>query len=130
MTTADRQIMRNCGCCSIEPNLPFRCQYCDGVYCKKHRLPEKHDCDGVEFLSDPGKRFESKFTDEVVRDEDGFKSPEPLDPDEIDTVGTSQEPDWSDGKSPPVRLRDETEEGGEEASRMDRLGVWLRRLLR
>lgn len=24
--------------------LPFKCKYCDGVYCKKHRLPENHQC--------------------------------------------------------------------------------------
>ena len=32
----------NCG----EPinYLPFKCKYCGGVYCKKHRLPENHEC--------------------------------------------------------------------------------------
>ena len=24
--------------------LPFRCKYCGGTYCKKHRLPENHEC--------------------------------------------------------------------------------------
>ena len=24
--------------------LPFKCRYCGGTYCKKHRLPENHDC--------------------------------------------------------------------------------------
>lgn len=24
--------------------LPFRCKYCDGTFCKKHRLPENHEC--------------------------------------------------------------------------------------
>ena len=24
--------------------LPFNCKYCGGVYCKKHRLPENHQC--------------------------------------------------------------------------------------
>ncbi len=24
--------------------LPFKCKYCAGTYCKKHRLPENHDC--------------------------------------------------------------------------------------
>jgi hypothetical protein len=24
--------------------LPFKCKYCGGVFCKKHRLPENHDC--------------------------------------------------------------------------------------
>jgi hypothetical protein len=24
--------------------LPFRCKYCGSIYCKKHRLPENHEC--------------------------------------------------------------------------------------
>jgi len=24
--------------------LPFKCKYCGGTFCKKHRLPENHDC--------------------------------------------------------------------------------------
>jgi len=24
--------------------LPFKCKYCGGIYCKKHRLPENHQC--------------------------------------------------------------------------------------
>lgn len=24
--------------------LPFKCKYCGGVFCKKHRLPENHNC--------------------------------------------------------------------------------------
>jgi hypothetical protein len=24
--------------------LPFRCKYCGGIFCKKHRLPENHEC--------------------------------------------------------------------------------------
>jgi membrane associated rhomboid family serine protease len=24
--------------------LPFKCKYCGGIFCKKHRLPENHDC--------------------------------------------------------------------------------------
>ncbi|MBD3255092.1 MAG: hypothetical protein GF383_08355 [Candidatus Lokiarchaeota archaeon] len=24
--------------------LPFKCKYCGGTYCKKHRLPENHEC--------------------------------------------------------------------------------------
>jgi len=24
--------------------LPFKCKYCDGIFCKKHRLPENHEC--------------------------------------------------------------------------------------
>lgn len=32
--------------CSETMNyLPFRCKYCGGTFCKKHRLPENHNCE-------------------------------------------------------------------------------------
>lgn len=27
--------------------MPYRCSYCDNVYCEQHRLPESHDCHGA-----------------------------------------------------------------------------------
>ncbi|TXT67018.1 MAG: AN1-like Zinc finger [Promethearchaeota archaeon] len=37
--------MAHCEFCGEEIGyLPFRCKYCGGVYCKKHRLPENHEC--------------------------------------------------------------------------------------
>ncbi|TFG21125.1 MAG: hypothetical protein EU530_01205 [Promethearchaeota archaeon] len=26
--------------------LPYTCQYCGKKFCRKHRLPENHDCTG------------------------------------------------------------------------------------
>ncbi len=31
-------------CEEILDYLPFKCRYCGGIYCKKHRLPENHKC--------------------------------------------------------------------------------------
>ncbi len=37
--------MTFCEHCGEQINyLPFNCKYCGGVYCKKHRLPENHQC--------------------------------------------------------------------------------------
>ncbi len=37
--------MPYCETCGEEIGyLPFKCKYCGGVFCKKHRLPENHDC--------------------------------------------------------------------------------------
>jgi membrane associated rhomboid family serine protease len=34
-----------CESCGVEIGyLPFKCKYCGGIFCKKHRLPENHDC--------------------------------------------------------------------------------------
>jgi len=31
-------------CDELIAYLPFKCKYCGGTFCKKHRLPENHDC--------------------------------------------------------------------------------------
>jgi len=35
-----------CEFCGAEESLPFVCNYCGGVYCANHRLPEAHICKG------------------------------------------------------------------------------------
>ncbi len=37
-----------CDVCGKDELLPYRCKYCGGVYCVEHRLPEEHDCDGID----------------------------------------------------------------------------------
>ena len=32
------------GCDEVLDYLPFKCRYCEGTFCKKHRLPENHQC--------------------------------------------------------------------------------------
>jgi len=36
----------NCQYCGKEESLPFVCNYCGGVFCGEHRLPESHKCTG------------------------------------------------------------------------------------
>jgi len=36
----------NCEFCGAEEALPFVCNYCGGVFCANHRLPEAHQCKG------------------------------------------------------------------------------------
>ncbi len=33
-----------CQRCGKEEVLPFKCQYCQGLFCAEHRLPENHGC--------------------------------------------------------------------------------------
>lgn len=40
--------MAKCDICGKETTLPFRCKYCGGTFCDEHRLPESHDCDGLD----------------------------------------------------------------------------------
>jgi len=32
-----------CDYCGENVALPYRCSYCEGIFCSKHRLPEKHN---------------------------------------------------------------------------------------
>jgi len=45
--------MANCDQCGREENMPYQCRYCGGTYCAEHRLPESHDCPGLEEWDDP-----------------------------------------------------------------------------
>ncbi len=47
-------------------NLPYVCNYCGSLFCVDHRLPENHECSGLEkakIISD--KRFDSKSYSEL-----------------------------------------------------------------
>ena len=33
-----------CQVCGLEVDLPFKCNYCEHLYCPEHRLPENHEC--------------------------------------------------------------------------------------
>ena len=47
--------MVKCDYCTEEIDyLPFTCRYCGKSYCKKHRIPENHEC-SFEFKNDPYK---------------------------------------------------------------------------
>ena len=37
--------MKQCEMCGIEIiGLPYKCKYCNEIYCLEHRLPENHMC--------------------------------------------------------------------------------------
>lgn len=45
--------MATCSLCGREVVLPFRCSYCGRSFCEFHRLPEGHDCEGLDVLRRP-----------------------------------------------------------------------------
>ncbi|MCL7417064.1 MAG: rhomboid family intramembrane serine protease, partial [Halalkalicoccus sp.] len=57
--------MAQCDRCGAHENLPYRCGRCGGVYCASHRLPENHDCPGLQEWQDPDGIFDSGFDDSV-----------------------------------------------------------------
>ena len=45
--------------------MPYQCRHCGGTYCADHRLPENHDCPGLDNWGDPSGVFDSGFDDSV-----------------------------------------------------------------
>jgi len=45
--------------------MPYQCGHCGGTYCAEHRLPESHDCPGLDNWNDPKGVFDSGFDDSV-----------------------------------------------------------------
>jgi membrane associated rhomboid family serine protease len=52
--------------------MTFTCRYCGEKYCSDHRLPENHNCEGIEGESseEHEKWFEDKFSDKQKDDSD------------------------------------------------------------
>lgn len=63
--------MPPCDECGLVTDLPYRCSYCGGTFCGTHRLPESHDCPGLEDWDDPSGVFDSGFDDRVNPSESG-----------------------------------------------------------
>ena len=57
--------MPPCDRCGSATDLPYRCHYCGGQFCGKHRLPENHNCPGLKDWGDPSGVFDSGFDDQV-----------------------------------------------------------------
>lgn len=42
-----------CGYChAVSNDLPYKCKFCGGTFCSDHRLPENHECLGLEKYKD------------------------------------------------------------------------------
>ncbi|MFC6992715.1 AN1-type zinc finger domain-containing protein [Haladaptatus sp. GCM10025707] len=59
--------MSICEYCTDDDDMPYRCKYCEGTFCSKHRLPENHQCLGVTSTSADSRRFESAFSAAVEK---------------------------------------------------------------
>jgi Zn-dependent protease len=45
--------MAKCDLCGKEVDIPFKCNYCEKIFCANHRLPELHDCPNLIFARSP-----------------------------------------------------------------------------
>ncbi|MFC7070904.1 rhomboid family intramembrane serine protease [Halobaculum lipolyticum] len=55
--------MAKCSQCGEYENLPYQCRRCGQSFCAEHRLPENHDCPGLNEWNDPGGVFDSGVDD-------------------------------------------------------------------
>lgn len=58
--------MPRCDRCGEQESMPYRCRLCGGTFCSKHRLPENHECPGLETWGDPDGVFDSGFDDSIA----------------------------------------------------------------
>lgn len=52
--------MTTCDVCGAALEAPRECPYCGNQLCSDHRLPESHDCSGVDAAADDS-WFDSAF---------------------------------------------------------------------
>ena len=94
--------MGTCGICDGDEELPNRCNYCNGVFCVERRLPESHDCPGLDASAQGTRHFESAF-DGSIRSGVSIPSGEiPYEVVDPDTLGTAPDPEYE--SSPDVNL--------------------------
>ncbi|PSP55498.1 rhomboid family intramembrane serine protease, partial [Halobacteriales archaeon QH_7_66_37] len=54
--------MAECDVCGDEVSMPYQCRHCGGTHCAEHRLPESHDCPGLDdWQGKSGPVFDSGF---------------------------------------------------------------------
>jgi membrane associated rhomboid family serine protease len=66
--------MATCDECGEQESMPYQCRHCSGTYCREHRLPENHNCPGLEAWSKPGGVFDSGFDDNVNESESTLRT--------------------------------------------------------
>jgi membrane associated rhomboid family serine protease len=54
--------MAKCDECGDETNMPYTCNRCGGKFCGTHRLPENHDCPGLQWNDPQGVWAEEQST--------------------------------------------------------------------
>ncbi|SDM08938.1 AN1-like Zinc finger [Halogranum gelatinilyticum] len=57
--------MVTCERCGETLTEPRPCSYCGSQFCADHRLPESHDCAGLDEWRDTGGHFDSGFDDSM-----------------------------------------------------------------
>ncbi len=71
--------MAKCDYCGEEVSLPYTCGYCGGSFCPRHRLPENHECEGLEKIDEESEeegRIYRGVSDDLEIDEEEVEEPD------------------------------------------------------
>ncbi|WP_238479457.1 AN1-type zinc finger domain-containing protein [Natranaeroarchaeum sulfidigenes] len=79
--------MAACDICGETSSFDYSCRYCDGTFCNKHQLPERHNC---VYLGS------AKTLGPELRDFDGEAAHQRVSSDEGQTVDRREERDTTD----------------------------------
>jgi membrane associated rhomboid family serine protease len=74
LTISYLQVMATCDVCGEQESMPYQCRHCKGTYCREHRLPESHDCPGLQNWNKPGGVFDSGFDDSANETESSLQT--------------------------------------------------------
>lgn len=78
--------MPECAACGDTIESHFSCSYCGATLCGDHRLPENHACNAVRSLTPLSQKKQ-------VNEPEGIKSPEPMELDDSQVIGSSGGPE-------------------------------------
>ncbi len=60
--------MGECRDCGKNLPMPFKCKFCSDSFCSKHRLPENHECQGLEDYKEKKDEESDEITYDAVRE--------------------------------------------------------------
>ncbi len=50
-----------CTYCGVQETMPFKCKFCQNIYCGEHRLPENHGCVGLAVFKEKRSKAPEKW---------------------------------------------------------------------
>lgn len=65
--------MAECSECEESVSMPFSCKFCGQSFCSSHRLPENHDCGGLEEYRAKSKEESDEITYDIQRKEKEYE---------------------------------------------------------
>jgi len=62
-------VVATCSECGSQESMPFTCKFCGEQFCSSHRLPENHDCQGLEEYKEQHSKESTSITYDAQQEE-------------------------------------------------------------